>query len=257
MTIMSIRGLSKCFGKGRAATWALRGVDFDVEEGEFVGIMGPSGSGKTTLLNLLSALDIPTSGDVEVNGASLRGLSDKEMAAFRRRSLGFVFQDFNLLNTLTIGENIVLPLALDRVPAGEIDRRLETVSWQLGIETVLDKRTFEVSGGEQQRAAIARAVIHSPAIIMADEPTGNLDSKASAGVMNALSALNQELKSTVLLVTHDPFAASFCGRVLFLKDGRIHSELARNGGRQEFYRDIVSALVSFGGDRDGFAAAAL
>ena len=184
-------GLSRVFGETRGAiTWALRDVSLTVNKGEFVGVMGPSGSGKTTLLNLLAAIDTPTSGTVEVNGVSLSRLSDRELAVFRRRNLGFVFQDYNLLHTLSIQENVVLPLALEGVRPQVILERLQEVAAQLGIQGILHKRVYQVSGGEQQRAAIARAIIHRPALILADEPTGNLDSTSSAAVMEALASLH-------------------------------------------------------------------
>ena len=267
-------GLSRVFGETRGAiTWALRDVSLTVNKGEFVGVMGPSGSGKTTLLNLLAAIDTPTSGTVEVNGVSLSRLSDRELAVFRRRNLGFVFQDYNLLHTLSIQENVVLPLALEGVRPQVILERLQEVAAQLGIQGILHKRVYQVSGGEQQRAAIARAIIHRPALILADEPTGNLDSTSSAAVMEALASLNgagragetgetrdarragetrQERQTadgsaTILLVTHDPFAASFCSRILFLRDGRIRRELVRRGSRQEFYGEVLGALADQGG----------
>lgn len=255
MTVLKATGLSRVYGKKQPVTWALRGVDLSVETGDFIGVMGPSGSGKTTLLNLLAAVDTPTSGTVEINGVELSKLNDANLAVFRRRNLGFIFQDYNLLHTLSIKENVVLPLVLDNVPPATILKRLEEVSGQLGISAILDKRVFEVSGGEQQRAAIARAIIHRPALILADEPTGNLDSKSSGAVMKALQDLNDEGKATILLVTHDPFAASFCRRILFIRDGRIHSELRRYGDRRRFFQEILDALREQGGVTHDFSAA--
>jgi len=255
MAVLKATGLSRVYGKKQPVTWALRGVDLSVETGDFIGVMGPSGSGKTTLLNLLAAIDTPTSGTVEINGVELSKLNDANLAVFRRRNLGFIFQDYNLLHTLSIKENVVLPLVLDNVPPATILKRLEEVSGQLGISAILDKRVFEVSGGEQQRAAIARAIIHRPALILADEPTGNLDSKSSGAVMKALQDLNDEGKATILLVTHDPFAASFCRRILFIRDGRIHSELRRYGDRRRFFQEILDALREQGGVTHDFSAA--
>lgn len=276
--ILRATSLSRVYGDGgTATTWALRDASLTIEEGEFIAVMGPSGSGKTTLLNLLAAIDTPTSGSVEINSVALSKLTDRNLAIFRRRNLGFVFQDYNLLHTLSIQENIVLPLALEGVKPGAILGRLHEVASQLGIANILEKRVFQVSGGEQQRAAIARAIIHRPSLILADEPTGNLDSKSSAGVMKALSDLNSwatvpsgaervagmaggqsanaASAATILMVTHDPFAASFCRRILFIRDGRIRSELRRTGSRESFYQDILSALTAQGGGDDNIAAA--
>lgn len=249
MAILTATKLSRVYGgKGSVPTWALRDASFTVEEGEFIGVMGPSGSGKTTLLNLLAAIDTPTSGTVQIAGIDIFKLSDRDLAIFRRRGLGFVFQNYNLLHTLSIRENIVLPLVLDNVHPADIQGRLSEVARQLGIEHILDKRVFQVSGGEQQRAAIARAIIHRPAIILADEPTGSLDSRSTAGVMRALNDLNEKWRATILMVTHDALAASYCGRVLFIRDGRIHSQIHRFGSRESFYQEILSSLRVQGGE---------
>lgn len=249
MAVVKVEGLTKVYGskKSSAATWALSDVSFEVDEGEFLGVMGPSGSGKTTLLNLLASLDVPTSGQVEVDGIDPSKLGDEEMALFRRRNIGFVFQDFNLLYTLSVKENIILPLALDNIAPKEIEKRVGEAAEDLGITHILDKRIFEVSQGEQQRTAIARAIINKPGVVLADEPTGNLDSKAANDVMKTFSRLNQNHGVTLLMVTHDPFAASFCKRILFLKDGRIFSELRRGNGRQRFFQQIIDALGVMGG----------
>jgi ABC-type lipoprotein export system ATPase subunit len=249
MAILTATKLSRVYGeKTSVPTWALREASFTVNEGEFIGVMGPSGSGKTTLLNLLAAIDTPSSGTVQIEGVDVSRLSDRELAIFRRRKLGFVFQDYNLLHTLSIRENIVLPLVLDGASPAAIQSRLSEVAHQLGIQYILDKRVYQVSGGEQQRAAIARAIIHRPALILADEPTGNLDSKSSAGVMKALSDLSEKWGATILMVTHDAFAASFCSRILFISDGRIRSQIHRLGTRETFYQDILSSLRAQGGD---------
>jgi putative ABC transport system ATP-binding protein len=247
MSILKVADLSRMYGEDRITTWALRDITFTVEEGEFIGIMGPSGSGKTTLLNLLAAIDSPTSGSIEIGGIDLSKLSGRGLAIFRRRNLGFVFQDYNLLPTLSIRENVILPLALDGVSPSVIHERLWQVATDLGIEPILDKRVFQVSGGEQQRAAIARAIIHRPSLILADEPTGNLDTGASGSVMEALENLNAELNATILMVTHDPFAASYCRRILFIRDGSIHSELRREGSKTSFFEDILGTLRVQGG----------
>ncbi|MCY9418469.1 lantibiotic ABC transporter ATP-binding protein PsdA, partial [Bacillus inaquosorum] len=206
------------------------------------------GSGKTTLLNLLATIDKPTQGEMMINGIQPKTLKDQDLALFRRRELGFVFQDFNLLDTLTIRENILLPLALDKVKLREMEARLEELADTLQIKHILDHRTYEVSGGQQQRAACARAIIHNPALILADEPTGNLDSKSAKQVMNTLAQLNEEKEATILLVTHDATAASFCKRIVFIKDGRFFSEIHRGTNRQVFYQSILDTLSVLGGD---------
>lgn len=212
MKILTVNNLSKVYGK-KIIFNALNDINFSIEDGEFVGIMGPSGSGKTTLLNMISTIDKPTTGTMELKGKNPLLLRGEELALFRRRELGFVFQDFNLLDTLTIGENIVLPLTLDKVSVKEQDERLNEVSTILGIKDLLGKRTFEVSGGQAQRTAIARALINNPSILLADEPTGNLDSKSSKVVMELFQKINKENKVTTMMVTHDPLAASYCSRI--------------------------------------------
>ncbi len=210
--------------------------------------MGPSGSGKTTLLNMISTIDKPTTGTMELKGKNPLLLRGEELALFRRRELGFVFQDFNLLDTLTIGENIVLPLTLDKVSVKEQDERLNEVSTILGIKDLLGKRTFEVSGGQAQRTAIARALINNPSILLADEPTGNLDSKSSKVVMELFQKINKENKVTTMMVTHDPLAASYCSRILFIKDGSIYNEIYKGSSREQFYQEIMDVLTLLGGD---------
>ena len=219
-TVLQATNLTKTYGspKGGVTHTALDGFDLSVAEGEFLGIMGPSGSGKTTLLNILSTIDTPTSGSLRINGTDPTGMRRDDLALFRRRELGFVFQDFNLLDTLTIRENILLPLVLDRVPQRDMMRRLEEVAADLGITETLDRRPYQVSGGQQQRAAIARAMIGEPSLVLADEPTGNLDSTSAHDVMSAFRDLNETLGATLLMVTHDPSAASYCSRVLFIKE---------------------------------------
>lgn len=248
--VLEAHGLTKVYGggpKGGATHTALDGFDLTVAEGEFLGIMGPSGSGKTTLLNLLSTIDRPTSGSVRIGGQDPATMDEERLALFRRRRLGFVFQDFNLLDTLTLRENVLLPLVLDKVPVKEMNAALERVAETLGIGGVLDRMPFEVSGGQQQRAAIARAIVHDPAVVLADELTGNLDSKAANDVMQALRFLNEDRGVTVVMVTHDPFAASFCRRVVFIRDGRPFTELRRGGSRQVFFQQLLDTLSAMGG----------
>ena len=246
MEILKINNLSKVYGK-KVLFNALNNISFSIDGGEFVGIMGPSGSGKTTLLNIISTIDKPTSGDVLIKGNNPLGLKGEELALFRRRELGFVFQDFNLVDTLTVGENIILPLTLDGVPIRTQDMKLKKIAEILGIEKLLDKRIFEISGGECQRTAIARALIHNPSILLADEPTGNLDSKASKTVMELLVEINKKETVTTVMVTHDPLAASYCHRILFIKDGGIYNEIYKGGSRQQFYQQIINVLSLLGG----------
>lgn len=247
MKTLIVSNLSKVYGKKMIFN-ALNNISFSIENGEFVGIMGPSGSGKTTLLNMISTIDKPTTGKIELKGKNPLSLKGEELALFRRRELGFVFQDFNLLDTLTVGENIVLPLTLDKVSIKEQDEKLNEVSKILGIEDLLNKRTFEVSGGQAQRTAIARALINKPSILLADEPTGNLDSKSSKTVMELFQKINKENKVTTMMVTHDPLAASYCNRILFIKDGAIYNEIYKENSREQFYQEIMDVLTLLGGD---------
>lgn len=248
MEILNVNNLSKVYGN-KVVSNVLKDISFSIEDGEFVGIMGPSGSGKTTLLNLISTIDKPTSGRIILKDKELHKLKGDELALFRRRELGFVFQDYNLLDTLTIGENIVLPLTLENVPTKEQDDRLKKVSIILGIEDLLNKRTFEVSGGQAQRTAISRALINNPSMVLADEPTGNLDSKSAQNVMELLEKINKEEKVTTMMVTHDPVAASYCHRILFIKDGVIYNEIYKGDNRVQFYQEIIDVLSLLGGNK--------
>ncbi|MBG9789442.1 ABC transporter ATP-binding protein [Brevibacillus laterosporus] len=251
MSVLKAQGLGKLYSsKGSVIYQALEDIDLRVEAGEFVGIMGPSGSGKTTLLNLLATIDRPTSGQIEINGVDPSKMSDKKLALFRRRELGFVFQDFNLLDTLSIKDNIILPLVLEGLSPVLIEQRLHPLAEWLQITRLLGKRTYEVSGGQKQRAAIARALIHEPSLLLADELTGNLDSKAAKDVMEALQEMNERLKATVLMVTHDPFSASYCQRIVFIKDGKLFSEIRRGSNRQAFFQQILDSLSVLGGSCD-------
>jgi putative ABC transport system ATP-binding protein len=245
--MLIITHLNKIYS-GKIPYQALYDINLSLNPREFVGIMGPSGSGKTTLLNLVATIDTPTSGQVRINTSDPSTLSKNTLAQFRRRELGFVFQDYNLLDTLTIGENIVLPLTLDKCSVREMEQRLQTIAHQLDIQNLLKKRTYEVSGGQAQRAAIARALIHSPSLLLADEPTGNLDSKAARTVMELLEKMNQVQGTTMMLVTHDALAASYCHRVIFIKDGRFYNEIRRGSNRQTFYQQIVNVLALLGGN---------
>ncbi|PEK46099.1 ABC transporter ATP-binding protein [Bacillus toyonensis] len=248
MSILTVRNLSKIYNTGNVAYTALSNIDLTIQKGEFVGIMGASGSGKSTLLNMISTIDAPTSGEVFINEKNPHCLSSNDLALFRRRELGFVFQSFNLMNTLTVKENIVLPLTLDNVSLNEMNNKVEVISKKLGIEQILDKRTYEISGGQAQRTAIARALIHSPQLILADEPTGNLDSKAANDVMELLKKLNQDQQVTMMLVTPDPVAASYCDRVIFITDGSFYNEIYCDYNRSKFHKDITDVLSLLGGN---------
>ncbi|AJY75769.1 ABC transporter ATP-binding protein [Paenibacillus beijingensis] len=251
MNVLNVQGVGKIYStQGNVNYKALDGIDLRVDAGEFVGVMGPSGSGKTTLLNMLATIDKPTTGSIEINGVNPSMLGEKKLALFRRRELGFVFQDFNLLDTLSIKENIVLPLVLDGLPPKRIEEALAPCAELLGITAILGKRPYEVSGGQKQRAAIARAIIHKPALLLADELTGNLDSKAAKDVMESLQDMNEKFGATVLMVTHDPFSASYCRRIVFIKDGRFFSEIRRGTNRQTFFQQILDALSVLGGNFD-------
>lgn len=250
MSVLEAKNLTKIYGmQNRGITVkALDSFNITINKGEFVGVMGPSGSGKTTLLNMLATIDVPSSGQILINDTNPFSLDEKKLAYFRRRELGFIFQDFNLLDTLSIKENIILPLVLDGIGTQEIESKVSDISELLNIKEILGKRTYEVSGGQQQRAACARALIHNPSIIFADEPTGNLDSKASYDVMESLSNLNEKGGATIMMVTHDPFAASFCHRIIFIKDGAFFNEIVRGTNRQAFFQQILGALSMLGGN---------
>ena len=251
MEMLKVNNLSKVYGD-KIVFNVLKNISFSIEAGEFVGIMGPSGSGKTTLLNMVSTIDKPTSGDVFINNKNILKIKKDNLSYFRRKELGFVFQDFNLLDTLTLGENIVLPLTLDNYSLKEQDKKLNEVAKILDIQDLLNKRTFEVSGGQAQRAAIARAIIHEPAILLADEPTGNLDSKSAKNVMELFEYINKENNVTTMMVTHDPLAASYCSRILFIKDGKIFNEIHKGESRRVFYQEIIDVLSLLGGDTNEF-----
>lgn len=225
-----------------------------MEKGEFVAIMGPSGSGKTTLLNMVSMIDSLTSGEIIFNGMKPQKLNSEELAYFRRRQLGFVFQDFNLLPTLTVEENVILPLTIDEQPISVMEERLQSLSELLDLTSILMKRPYEISGGQAQRTAIARALIHHPMLVLADEPTGNLDSNASREVLELLARMNKENDTTILMVTHDPIAASYCDRVIFIKDGEFFNEIYTDDRRQTFFERILNVLSLLGGHVGDFSS---
>jgi putative ABC transport system ATP-binding protein len=250
--MLQVKNVSKVY-EGKVAFRALSEINLNIEKGEFVGIMGPSGSGKTTLLNMIATIDEPTTGEVLIEGNNPHTLSRDDLAKFRRRELGFVFQEFNLLHTLTVEENIVLPLTLDGKRVKKMKQEAAAIAEKLGISGIMTKRTHEISGGQAQRAAIARAMIHQPKLLLADEPTGNLDSKSSKDVMEMLALLNAQEKATMMLVTHDPQAASYADRVVFIRDGKFYSEIHHGKSRQTFFQSIIDTLSLMGGDDSDFS----
>ena len=248
-TILQVEHLQKYYGIRGSVTRAIDDVSFGVEKGEFVGIMGASGSGKTTLLNCIATIDTPTAGHITVEGRDITRLRSRELSRFRRERLGFVFQDSNLLDTLTAFENIALALTIQKVPTAQVEPRVAETARLLGITDCLNKYPYQMSGGQRQRAAAARALITNPALILADEPTGALDSKSARLLLDRFEALNTETHATILMVTHDAFTASYCRRILFIKDGRPFTELIRGGQeRKAFFSKIIEVVTVLGGD---------
>ncbi|MCY6485802.1 ABC transporter ATP-binding protein [Clostridium aestuarii] len=245
--VLVAKSVRKIYGSRGNVYTALHDIDLEIKEGEFVGIMGPSGAGKTTLLNMISTIDRPTGGTIAIDGDDIVKMNEDKLSSFRRNKLGFIFQDFNLLDTLTVKENIVLPLALSKVNHKQIEKRVNEISDILGISDILVKYPYEISGGQKQRTAAARAIISKPKLILADEPTGALDSKSSTELLQCMSDLNQNNKATIMMVTHDAFAASYCKRILFIKDGKLFTELVRGGSRKEFFQKILDVLRTLGG----------
>ena len=247
--ILKIENLKKYYGTKNNITKAIDNISFTVNEGEFVAIMGASGSGKTTLLNCISTIDTVTAGKIIINNKDITEIKDRDIASFRRNNLGFVFQDFNLLDTLTIAENISLSLIINKKNENKIDEMVNDIAKRLDIEGILDKFPYEVSGGQKQRCACARALINNPKLILADEPTGALDSKSSRMLLETMDEINKNLNATILMVTHDAFSASFCQRILFLKDGNIFTEILKGSKtRKEFFNEILDRLTLLGGD---------
>ena len=247
--MLKVKNIEKYYGSKNNVTRALDRVSFDVDAGEFIAIMGASGSGKTTLLNCISTIDTVSAGDILLDGESIAALSEGELARFRRERLGFVFQDFNLLDTLTIEENIGLALSLNHQNPGTVQNRVREVAGKLGITDILAKFPYQVSGGQKQRTACARAMVAGQSLLLADEPTGALDSKASKNLLEIMTTMNQDMGATILMVTHDAYSASYAKRVLFLKDGRVFNELLRGErGRPVFYHEILDVLAALGGD---------
>ncbi len=249
MNILKIENVEKYYGNKSNITKAIDGISFNVDKGEFVAIMGASGSGKTTLLNCISTVDRVTSGHIIVNNHDITKMRGNSLNRFRREDLGFIFQDFNLLDTLTAYENIALALTINGVNHKEIENRINEVAKELEITDVLKKYPYEMSGGQKQRVAASRALITKPSLILADEPTGALDSKSSRMLLEKLANLNDELKATILMVTHDAFTASYADRIIFIKDGKIFNEILKgNNNRKEFFNQIIDVVTLLGGD---------
>jgi len=247
--ILKIDKIEKYYGSRSSLTKAIDNVSFEVEEGEFIAIMGASGSGKTTLLNCISTIDKVTSGHIYVDGDDITKLKGNALNKFRRESLGFIFQDFNLLDTLTAYENIALALSIQNVGVKEIDERIKKVARELDIESVLNKYPYQMSGGQKQRVASARAIITKPKIVLADEPTGALDSRSSRMLLEKFNYLNENIKATILMVTHDAFTASYATRVIFIKDGKIFNEIQKGtDSRKEFFDKIIDVVTLLGGN---------
>ncbi len=244
--IIQTRNLSKSYGK----TQVLKNIDLTVEQGEFTAIMGPSGSGKTTLMNALSTIDTFNGGEVWIEGKSLLDLKKGALRAFRQKRMGFIFQDYNLLDTLTVKENILLPLSLQKTPVAEMRQRLASLTEALNIESILHQYPSEISGGQKQRTAAARAIITNPAIVFADEPTGALDSRSAAQLLEQIQSLNRWFQTTVLMITHDAYAASYCRRVIFLRDGKIVNEIFKGEqSEKQFFDRILTFQSAMGGER--------
>lgn len=248
MSILEAKKIHKIYGNKFNKQEVLKGLDISIEKGEFVSIMGASGSGKTTLLNVLSSIDSINSGTISIEGTEISGMKEKQLAEFRKNYLGFIFQEYNLLDTLTVKENILLPLTITKATPTEASQKFDAVAKELGIFELKDKYPNEISGGQKQRTSAARAFIHEPSIIFADEPTGALDSKSASDLLNKLSELNEKRKATIVMVTHDPVAASYCHRVIFIKDGQIYTQLHKGQDtRQNFFKDIMKTQGVLGG----------
>ena len=241
--VLEVKNIEKYYGNKGNLTKAIDNISFNIAKGEFVGIMGASGSGKSTLLNCISTIDRVTSGNIKVNGEEITKLKGNKLNKFRREELGFIFQDFNLLDTLSCYENIALALTIQKVPAKEIQKRVNDVAEKLGITEILKKYPYQVSGGQKQRVASARAIITNPKLILADEPTGALDSKAARMLLENFEYLNKVMNATILMVTHDAFTASYANRILFIKDGKIFNELVKgNDTRKQFFEKIIEVI---------------
>ncbi|MGX7244926.1 ABC transporter ATP-binding protein [Enterococcus quebecensis] len=245
--ILEVNHLSKSYGYRSNKVQVLNNISFSVDQGEFVGIMGPSGAGKSTLLNTISTITLPTTGTVRIDNQDILKMRDNQISDFRRKELGFIFQNFNLMETLNVKDNILLPLAVDRMPIAEMEERLTHVANVLGIEQLLTTYPSMISVGQKQRVAAARALVTKPKIIFADEPTGSLDSKSAAELLQYMTNMNVQDDATIMMVTHDPYTASYCNRILFIKDGVIFSEVVRQGSRRDFFNQVIDMQATIGG----------
>lgn len=251
MNSLDIKDVWKSYTlRNKEKTLVLKGLNLVVKQGDMVAIMGPSGSGKTTLLNIISGVDCPDKGSVNIEDNYFSDMNKEEIAIFRRRRLGMVFQDYNLIESLSVKENVLLPMILDKKPEEEQEEKAKIILEILGIEDIQDKNITEISGGQKQRTAICRALVNRPAIILADEPTGNLDSKSTREVMKYFTHINNQLATSILIVTHDTFAASYCNRAVLLKDGEFATEIEKTGNRKEFFNSITEMLKLLGGEPD-------
>ncbi|KGJ49637.1 multidrug ABC transporter ATP-binding protein [Clostridium sp. NCR] len=251
--ILEVKNIEKYYGNKDTINKAIDNISFSVSEGEFIGIMGPSGSGKTTLLNCISTIDNVSSGSVIINDQDITKLKTRKLDKFRQTELGFIFQDFNLLDTLTAYENIALALTIKGEKTANIDSKVKEVAKYLEINNILDKYPYQISGGQKQRVASARAIVTNPSLVLADEPTGALDSKAARLLLERFEKLNQEFNTTILMVTHDAFTASYANRILFIKDGEIFNEVIRgNDSRKVFFNRIIDVITLLGGDENVF-----
>ncbi|WP_330166213.1 ABC transporter ATP-binding protein [Dellaglioa carnosa] len=247
MAFIEVDHVKKIYGMKFNRSTAIDNISFIIDPGEFVGIMGPSGAGKTTLLNIMSTIDKPTFGHIKIDNQDVTQYDEKKLSEFRRQKLGFVFQDFNLLNSLTIRENIILPLALDKLNVETIEEKLANIANVLNLKSILERFPNEVSIGQQQRAAVGRAIITEPKMLFADEPTGSLDSKAATELLQYLTDVNEKQKMTLMMVTHDAFTASYCKRIIFIKDGHVFAEIRRDGQRKDFFQKIIDMQAAIGG----------
>ena len=247
--ILEVKNIEKYYGTKSNLSKAINNISFNVDKGEFLGIMGASGSGKTTLLNCISTIDKVTAGQIFVNGKEITKLKGNELNKFRREELGFIFQDLNLLDTLTCYENIALALTIQKVNAREIDKRVKDIAEKLEISDILKKYPYQISGGQKQRVASSRAIITNPGLVLADEPTGALDSKSARQLLENFEFLNQKMNATIIMVTHDAFTASYANRILFIKDGKIFNELIKGSdSRKQFFEKIIEVQTLLGGD---------
>ncbi|MCM2677226.1 ABC transporter ATP-binding protein [Alkalicoccobacillus plakortidis] len=246
-SVVHVTDVDKVYGKkGENQFRALKKVSMNINEGEFVGIMGPSGSGKTTLLNVISTLDSISAGQIQIDGTDITMMNQNQLADFRAQKLGFIFQDFNLLESMTVYENIALPLSLQNVSSKEISPKVHAIAKTLDIESILEKYPAQISGGQKQRSAAARALVHNPSMLLGDEPTGALDSKNATSLLETMTSLNEEHGISIMMVTHDANAASYCKRIVLIQDGELYKEIIRTGTREDFFKEILNELAELG-----------